>query len=98
MQGARIPGQGGRVPRICQFYGIVIAMFYNDHQPAHFHATYGEHRALVDIENAEIIAGSLPPRASRMVSEWARMRRAELRSNWNLARRHRPIVKIEPLE
>ena len=86
------------MPRICQFYGIVIAMFYNDHQPAHFHATYGEHRALVDIENAEMIAGSLPPRASRMVSEWARMRRAELRSNWNLARRHRPIVKIEPLE
>jgi hypothetical protein len=27
-----------RVPHICEFYGIVIALYYNDHAPPHFHA------------------------------------------------------------
>jgi hypothetical protein len=35
------------VPRIAEFYGIVIGMLYNDHEPPHFHVTYGGSRALV---------------------------------------------------
>ena len=37
------------MPEISRFLGIVIAMFYNDHAPPHFHAMYGELEIRVDI-------------------------------------------------
>ena len=65
-----IPG----VPRISSFYGIVIWMYHDEAHHLgrpHFHATYGDDEASVDIESLEIIAGELPPRARRLVVEWA---------------------------
>ena len=58
------------MPRISSFYGIVIAMFYNDHPPAHFHATYAGEEIRVDVDTLEILSGSLPRRAQAMVLEW----------------------------
>jgi len=46
------------MPELCRFYGIIIRMFWEDHPPPHFHASYGNNEALVDILTAEIIAGS----------------------------------------
>ncbi len=63
----------------------------------HFHATYGDDEASVDIESLEIIAGELPPRGRRLVVEWARAHQSELRENWERARRHEPLRPIEPL-
>ena len=63
----------------------------------HFHARYGEAEASVDIESLDVIAGELPPRARRLVAEWATAHRAELRDNWERARAHQPLVSIEPL-
>ena len=59
------------MPRIAEFNGIIIAMYYNDHEPAHFHASYGEHRALISITTPMVIDGALPPRTLHMVLEWA---------------------------
>jgi hypothetical protein len=53
--------------------------------------------ASIDIEDLEVIAGQLPPRALRLVIEWARAHRAELLENWDRARRHQPLEPIEPL-
>ncbi|MDE0235896.1 MAG: DUF4160 domain-containing protein [bacterium] len=39
------------MPELCRFYGIVIQMYYGDHPPPHFHAKYGGHEAVVDIDN-----------------------------------------------
>ena len=50
------------MPQISQFYGIVIAMFFNDHVPPHFHAYYGGDEATINIETGEIIDGQLPRR------------------------------------
>jgi uncharacterized protein DUF4160 len=86
------------VPRIAEFYGIVIAMFYLDHMPPHFHVVYGEHRATVTIEPVAMQHGSLPPRAERMVVEWAMLHRAELWENWDRARRHEELLRIAPLD
>ena len=86
------------MPRISEFYGIVIAMFYNDHEPPHFHAIYGERRALITIASKEVIAGSLPRRALRMALEWAINHESELRDNWERAKAHRPLTRIAPLE
>ena len=43
------------MPELCRFYGIIIPMFWADHPPPHFHAIYGEHEALIEIQSSEII-------------------------------------------
>jgi hypothetical protein len=88
------------VPRISSFYGIVIWMYHDEAHHLgrpHFHATYGDDEASVDIESLEVLAGELPPRARRLVVEWARAHLDELRENWARARRHEPLEPIEPL-
>lgn len=88
------------MPQICSFYGITIWMYYDEihHRGRpHFHARYGQAEASVDIENFAVIAGQLPPRAQRLVVEWAVVRQAELRDNWTRAREHRPLIAVEPL-
>ena len=88
------------MPRISAFYGIVIAMYHDEmNHPgrAHFHARYGDDEASIDIETLAVIAGELAPRARRLVVEWAQLHRAELRANWDRARRHEHLRPIEPL-
>lgn len=78
--------------------GIVIRMFYNDHAPPHFHAEYGEHEVLIEIETLNVYAGSLPSRALALVREWATAHRDDLRKDWTLARSGRVPEPIAPLE
>ncbi|ESQ13447.1 MAG: hypothetical protein N838_33820 [Thiohalocapsa sp. PB-PSB1] len=66
------------MPEITRFYGIIIKLFFGDHPPPHFHAVYGERNALFDIETLEMIEGDLPPRAKKLVSEWATEYQADL--------------------
>lgn len=70
------------MPRLSEFYGIVIAMYFFDHQPPHFHARYAEHDAVIAIGDGSVIAGSLPTTALRLVRAWAVLRREELESDW----------------
>jgi hypothetical protein len=69
------------VPELSRFLGIVIAMFYRDHEPANFHAVYGEYEITVGIEDG-IVKGEFPRRALRHVLEWYEMHKAELAENW----------------
>jgi hypothetical protein len=59
------------MPEISRFLGIIIRMFYNEHNPPHFHAYYNEFKAEISIETLEIIAGGLPNRVYKIVVEWA---------------------------
>ena len=86
------------MPRISQFYGIVVYMYYRDHAPPHFHAIYAEYEAEVEIATATILEGKLPRKAQALVTEWAEVHRQELQHNWDLARNGQPLEKIEPLE
>ncbi|MCT8342979.1 MULTISPECIES: DUF4160 domain-containing protein [Photorhabdus] len=52
-----------QMPTISEFFGILIRMYYDDHNPPHFHAYYGEHEAIISIETLEVMEGSLPKRA-----------------------------------
>ena len=72
-------------------------MFFADHPRPHFHATYGEYDAKFDIETLELLAGEPPPRQLRLVTEWAELRREELRANWQRATRREKLHPIEPL-
>jgi uncharacterized protein DUF4160 len=86
------------MPEISRFLGIIIAMYYNDHRPAHFHAKYGSFEALIEIESGGILRGHLPPRVLGLVQEWRQLHRAELIQDWKLAEERRPLHRIEPLE
>ncbi len=85
------------MPRISYFFGIVVTMYYNDHSPPHFHATYGDDEATVAIDTFEILWGDLPNRAMAMVLEWAAAHRDELRANWDRARQGVLLAPIDPL-
>jgi hypothetical protein len=85
------------VPEVCRFYGIVIRLYYRDHPPTHFHAEYGEHEALIEIETGRFHYGSLPRTAAELVERWRVLHIEELRLDWQLARQRMPLLKIEPL-
>lgn len=86
------------MPRLSTFFGIIIAMYHNDHAPPHFHAAYQGFEAQISIESLEILRGSLPRRALALVLEWAVLNREALRVNWDRARQGLPLDPIEPLD
>jgi len=86
------------MPRVSEFFGITIYMYYNDHMPPHFHAEYGEYEAIYEIDTLDITRGSLPRRAHALVLEWAALHRNELRHDWERARAEKPLVEIKGLE
>lgn len=86
------------MPEISRFFGIVIRIYFNDHDPAHFHVVYGGFEALINIETLAIYRGDLPRRALALVLEWAALHRDELRQDWELARKGQPLQPIAPLE
>jgi Domain of unknown function (DUF4160) len=70
------------VPIVSLFFGIVIRMYFDDHPPPHFHAAYQGFEAFVRIEDGEVIHGSLPKKAARIVRQWALDHHDELMANW----------------
>lgn len=86
------------MPEISRFYGIIIRMYYNEHNPPHFHADYEGESAEYSIETLELINGSLSKRANSLVLEWASLHKDELIKNWDHLRKQELVNKIEPLD
>ena len=86
------------MPEISRFFGIVVGMFYDEHRPPHFHVRYGEHEAVVRINDLTLTEGHLPPRTLGLVIEWAAAHQAELLANWESVEKRQPLSKIAPLE
>ena len=84
------------MPEISRFYGIIIFMNYNDHEPPHFHARYEGQEVTIEI-NSGVVKGQMSKRALRMLFEWSEIHQEELWHNWLLARERRPLEKILPL-
>lgn len=84
------------MPEISRFYGILIYMYADDHNPPHFHVIYEGEEAMIDIQDGHI-TGSLPRRALRLVYEWLDIHKDELLENWNQLKNNGAIKKIEPL-
>lgn len=85
------------MPEISLFFGIKITMYFNDHNPPHFHAEYAGYKAMVDIINCTVIQGKLPNRQLRYVLAWCELHRDELMQNWELAKMQGELNKIKPL-
>jgi hypothetical protein len=85
------------MPVICRFYGLIIQMFYNDHNAPHFHVVYGEFKVVINIHD-EIVEGFMPKRALKLAFEWMDLHKVELLENWELAQNGEELKKIEPLK
>ena len=85
------------MPEISRFLGIVIAMYYRDHAPPHFHAFYGDREVTIDIATGQV-SGDFPKRALAHVQEWRTLHRDALMQTWTRARASKPLPRIEPLE
>jgi hypothetical protein len=81
------------MPEISRFLGIVISMYFNEHNPPHFHVRYNEFRATVEIESLNVLRGNLPARVRGLVEEWAEMHKEELMEMWETKKFH----AIDPL-
>ncbi len=86
------------MPEISRFLGIVIAMFYKDHNPPHFHVRYNQYKAIISINDLAILDGKLPPKVSGLVIEWASIHKTELLEDWRLAQELAELKPIPPLE
>jgi len=85
------------MPEISRFLGIVIYMYFNGHNPAHFHVAYNEYEAAVVIRTLGVMEGKLPARVLSLVVEWASLHQEELLANWESIRSTGRYHGIEPL-
>ena len=86
------------MPEICRFFGIIIRMFFDEHDPPHFHAEYQGSKAVFDF-NGNVIKGTLASRtATRLVREWIDLSLDDLEEDWKLARVGKEVKKIAPLQ
>ena len=85
------------MPEISRFLGIVIYMYFNEHNPPHFHVEYNEYKASILIDSLGIMEGKLPPRVFSLAVEWASEHQEELLGNWNSLRSIGKYHRIAPL-
>ncbi len=85
------------MPTISFFYGIIITMYYDDHNPPHFHAKYQGETAEITFDG-EVLKGNLPEKQLRIVQAWALIHEEDLMANWELLKNQSQPEKIEPLK
>ena len=86
------------MPIISAFFGIVIRMFYKEHEPAHFHAEYQGQQGKFSFDG-RMTAGNIHSRtARRLIRQWASLHRGELETNWENMKVGRPLEGIAPLD
>lgn len=85
------------MPTISMFYGVIIRMFFDDHNPPHIHAIYGKDKAIYNLDG-EVLEGEIPNKKHKLVVAWIEIHKDELTANWELAHNDEPLFKIEPLK
>ena len=85
------------MPEISLFYGIRVTMYYDDHNPPHFHAEYNGNKAIIGIDEAKVIKGALPSRQLKLILAWCVLHQDELMQNWELSKDGKPLNRINPL-
>lgn len=86
------------MPIISRFFGIVIRMFFDDHNPPHIHVEYQSGKAVIDF-NGNVLKGDLGSKtALKLVREWVDLHEEELLIDWDAAVRKEPLNEIPPLD
>lgn len=84
------------MPTLSMFYGIIISMYFDDHNPPHFHASYQDDEAIFALDGT-FRSGAMPAKQEALIKAWAQIHEDELNANWELASRKEAVYKIEPL-
>jgi hypothetical protein len=85
------------MPEICRFWGLIIFMFYDEHNPPHFHARYGEYEVMIDIQTGKPIKGKFPRKQLKFAQDWCNLHKDELLADWQRAQLKMPLETIAPL-
>lgn len=85
------------MPELSRFLGIVIYMYFNEHNPPHFHAEYNEFKASISIQTLRLLEGKLPSKVMSLVIEWAQEHQEELLENWESIKETGQYHRIESL-
>ena len=85
------------MPTVSLFYGIKIFMYFDDHNPPHFHAEYARQKAVINILDATVMKSALPKRQLKLVLAWAELHKDELMQNWELVKASKEPIEINPL-
>ena len=85
------------MPTISMFYGIIIRMYYTDHNPPHLHIFYGDYKAKIDLEG-NVFDGNFPNRETKLIQAWIEIHKEELFANWELAKNGEKPFRIIPLK
>ena len=86
------------MPEISRFFGIVVRMYYDEHNPTHLHAEYSGNKAVFDFQGNIIMGNVSSKTAIKLLREWIDIHEKELMEDWNLARANKEIKKINPLD
>ena len=85
------------MPEICRFFGIIIMMFADDHNPPHFHIRYGDYEAIITIDKG-IVKREIPRNELKHVFIWMELHKKELEMNWIRLQNGEEPLKINPLK
>ena len=84
-------------PKISEFFWIEIYVYWNDHNPPHFHVLYNEYNCYISIKELKILEWNLPPKIEKLVISWAELYNEELLEAWTDAQNMKTPNKINPL-
>jgi hypothetical protein len=85
------------MPIVSEFFGIKVMMFWRKHMPPHFHAEYSGRQCQIDIVNGVVLEGFIPGSQLKLLLAWCELHKTELLANWQKAKEHGEIHKIDPL-
>jgi hypothetical protein len=86
------------MPVISAFFGIIIRIYYSDHNPPHFHAQYGDHEVIIEIKSGRVLKGKLPTRLQYFLELWRRKNADEIMEAWDSAQHFKVPKRVKPLE
>lgn len=84
------------MPEICRFYGIIVSLYWKDHNPPHLHFSYGTYEGKINLQNRKI-EGNAPLKVITKLNLWIDQHEDELRLLWEKARQGEKLYKPEPL-
>ncbi len=89
------------MPTISMFYGIMVAIFFEDndrHHLPHIHVRYLGDKASIAIEDGRLLAGNFPPKQLKLVQAWIEIHKDELFADWEMAVAGEEPFRIAPLQ
>jgi len=86
------------MPTISIFFGLIVRMYYKDHQPPHIHVQYQSNNAVIDILTGNITEGKLSTPQLRYIQAWVEIHRDDLLADWELCRNGENPFRIDPLK